>query len=61
MAAAGDPKVEATGNERVDRRIASRMQRMAHGTSEQRTSNFKTGYDSGAGGCLPEFASQSRR
>lgn len=61
MAAAGDPTVEPTGNQRIDRRIALRMRRVAHGTSEQRTSNFKAGYDSGAGGCLTEFAASPRR
>jgi predicted metalloprotease len=61
MAAAGDPTVELTGNQRVDQRITSRMQRMAHGTSAQRTSNFKEGYEAGAGGCLPEFAGRGHR
>jgi uncharacterized protein len=61
MAAAGDPSVELTGNPRVDQRIERRMRGMAHGTSEQRTSNFKAGYDSGAAACLPEFAARARR
>ena len=60
MAAAGDPTVELTGNPRIDNRIAARMSRVAHGTSEQRTSNFKSGYDSGPGACLPEFAKGPR-
>jgi predicted metalloprotease len=60
MAAAGDPAVELTGDRRVDRRIMSRMASMAHGTSEQRTSNFKAGYDAGAGACLPEFGRSQR-
>lgn len=60
MAAAGDPAVELTGNRRIDNRIMARATSMAHGTSQQRTSNFKAGFDSGAGACLPEFASQPR-
>ena len=55
MAAAGDPAVELTGNNRIDNRILASRSRRAHGTSEQRTSNFKSGYDGGAGACLPEF------
>jgi uncharacterized protein len=61
MAAAGDPSVEPTGNQRIDQRIAMRMHRMAHGTSAQRTSNFRTGYEAGPGGCLPDFAAEARR
>jgi predicted metalloprotease len=56
MAAAGDPAVELTGNRRIDNRIVARAASRAHGTSQQRTSNFKSGYDSGAGACLPEFS-----
>jgi predicted metalloprotease len=56
MAAAGDPAVELTGNQRIDTRIMARRARIAHGTSEQRTSNFKAGFDAGAGACLQEFA-----
>jgi uncharacterized protein len=59
MAAAGDPAIRSTGNERMDNRIAMRMQRVAHGTSEQRTSNFKAGYNGGPGACLPEFATRA--
>lgn len=61
MAAAGDPAVELTGNRRIDNRIMARATSIAHGTSQQRTSNFKAGFDSGAGACLPEFSSQTRR
>jgi predicted metalloprotease len=61
MAAAGDPVIQSTGNERLDNRIAMRLQRVAHGTSEQRTSNFKAGYDGGPGACLPEFATRAQR
>lgn len=60
MAAAGDPTVELTGNPRIDNRIRARATGMAHGTSQQRTSNFNAGFDSGAGACLPEFGSQTR-
>jgi predicted metalloprotease len=60
MAAAGDPAVELTGNRRVDNRIMARAAGMAHGTSRQRTSNFKAGYASGPGACLPEFGSRAR-
>jgi uncharacterized protein len=58
MAAAGDPAVELTGNNRIDRRILAMHTRMAHGTSAQRTSNFRSGYAGGAGACLPEFATR---
>lgn len=61
MAAAGDPAVELTGNRRIDNRIMARATSMAHGTGQQRTSNFKAGFDSGAGACLPEFGGQPRR
>src|SRR5438105_7570769 len=44
MAAAGDPAVELTGNRRVDNRIMARAASRAHGTSQQPTSNFKSGH-----------------
>lgn len=53
VAAAGDPDVELTGNERVDRRRTARLRMMAHGTSEQRVSNFRVGFEHGIRGCLP--------
>jgi uncharacterized protein len=53
VAAAGDPEVELTGNDRVDSRRIARQRMMAHGTSEQRVSNFKVGLDNGIRGCLP--------
>jgi predicted metalloprotease len=52
VAAAGDPAVELTGNARIDRRREAMLQRMAHGTSEQRVANFKTGLSKGIRGCL---------
>jgi predicted metalloprotease len=53
VAAAGDPAVELTGNERVDNRLLRRRSMMAHGTSEQRVANFKVGMKSGIRGCFP--------
>ena len=55
MAAAADPELESTGNARIDRRIASRMQRFGHGTREQRQGSFRTGLDGGAGACITDF------
>ncbi|HEY6220609.1 MAG TPA: neutral zinc metallopeptidase [Gemmatimonadaceae bacterium] len=60
MAAAGDPAVELTGNPRVDNRIKARYIRVAHGTSEQRTANFKSGFDVGPSACLSEFTARTR-
>lgn len=55
LAAAGDPTPQFTGNRRIDARIELRAALMGHGTREQRLSNFKAGYDDGAGACLPAF------
>ena len=52
VAAAGDPAVELTGNQRVDTRILARRQMMAHGTSEERVAHFKVGMTRGIRGCL---------
>jgi predicted metalloprotease len=52
MAAAGDPEIQLTGNVRRDRRIEHRYQRVAHGTPEQRVSNFRAGLSAGGGACL---------
>ena len=53
VAAAGDPEVELTGNDRIDARRIARQRMMAHGTSEQRVSNFKVGLKNGVRGCVP--------
>ena len=55
MAAAGDPTPELTGDRRLDRRILARLAMASHGTREQRTENFRKGYEIGAGACLMEF------
>ena len=55
MAAAGDPTPELTGDPRLDRRILRVSAVMGHGTREQRTANFRTGLEGGAGACLDEF------
>jgi len=55
MAAAADPEIERTGNPRVDRRIAARMQRLGHGTREQRQGNFRNGFEGGPGACVAEL------
>lgn len=55
MAAAGDPAPELTGDRRIDRRILRVSAVMGHGTREQRTANFRTGLEGGAGACLEEF------
>jgi len=57
MAAAGDPPPELTGNRRVDARILTRAALMGHGTREQRLANFTTGYERGAGACVPVLRS----
>ena len=44
-----------TGNPRVDKRILARMERVGHGTREQRVENFQNGLRGGAGACLAEF------
>jgi hypothetical protein len=55
MAAAGDPTPQPTGNPRYDARVIRMVSLMGHGTREQRMSNFKSGYDGGAGACLESF------
>jgi len=55
MAAAADPEIESTGNPRLDRRIAARMQRSGHGTREQRQGSFRAGYEGGGGACVDEL------
>ena len=55
MSLAGDPTPEPTGNRRLDAAIKSRLARQSHGTKEQRTENFRTGLDGGAGACLEDF------
>lgn len=52
VAAAGDPEVELTGNARVDSRRMARARSLAHGTSEQRVANFRTGVEGGIRGCI---------
>jgi predicted metalloprotease len=55
MAAAGDPTPQPTGNPRYDARVIRLVSLMGHGTREQRMSNFKAGFDGGAGACLDTF------
>jgi uncharacterized protein len=55
MAAAADPELEATGNRRIDARRESRLARAAHGTREQRTQNFRSGFEGGGAACLEEL------
>jgi predicted metalloprotease len=55
LSAAGDPTPEYTGNRRIDRQISLRAQLLGHGTREQRLSNFRSGYQGGAGACLSAF------
>jgi predicted metalloprotease len=55
LAAAGDPTPQLTGNRRIDARITYRAALMGHGTREQRLANFRSGYERGAGACLPEL------
>jgi predicted metalloprotease len=52
LAAAGDPTPQLTGDRRLDRRITYRAALMGHGTRDQRLTNFRAGYESGAGVCL---------
>jgi uncharacterized protein len=55
MATAGDPTPQLTGNARADRRILTRAALLGHGTRDQRTQNFQSGYQAGAGACLEDF------
>ena len=52
MAAAADPEIRSTGNERLDRRMAARLARARHGTREERQDNFRRGLERGSDGCL---------
>jgi len=53
MASAADPDLRSTGNPRMDARIARLAARQSHGTREQRQANFRSGYASGPGACVP--------
>lgn len=55
MAAAGDPTPQPTGNPRHDARVIRMVSLMGHGTRQQRMSNFKAGFEGGAGACLETF------
>jgi predicted metalloprotease len=57
MAAAADPTPRLTGDMRTDRRIRRVAALMGHGTREQRTANFRRGYEGGPGACLDDFQS----
>lgn len=52
MAAAGDPELRLTGNERVDARRQAMLDARRHGTREQRQANFRRGYQGGSNACL---------
>jgi predicted metalloprotease len=56
MSLAGDPTPEPTGNTRYDHMVQARLARQSHGTKEQRTQNFRTGLEGGAGACLDAFS-----
>jgi predicted metalloprotease len=55
MSLGGDPEPEATGNVRYDAMIQARLARQSHGTKDQRTQNFRQGFNGGAGACMDEF------
>ena len=55
MAMAGDPEPQLTGNRRLDRPIVLRASLLGHGTYEQRTENFRSGMEGGAGACIEEL------
>jgi hypothetical protein len=55
MSSAGDPTPQLTGNDRMDHLILARMERVGHGTREQRVQNFETGFQGGAAACLDDF------
>jgi len=57
LAAAGDPPPELTGNRRIDARITARASLLGHGTREQRLSNFRSGFERGAGACVDRLRS----
>jgi len=57
MAAAGDPAPQLTGDDRIDRRILRVTSMMGHGTREQRTGNFRRGFDGGPTACLDQVTS----
>jgi predicted metalloprotease len=52
MAAAADPELRSTGNQRVDARRQAILDRERHGTREQRQRNFRSGFERGAGACV---------
>jgi uncharacterized protein len=52
MAAAADPEIRSTGDERLDARRMARLSRRAHGTREQRMENFRAGFERGGAACL---------
>lgn len=52
MAAAADPELRLTGNERVDARRQAMLDARRHGTREQRQANFRRGYQGGSNACL---------
>jgi len=54
---AGDPRLQLTGNRRMDREMKREAARRSHGTAEQRWENFNAGLNGGAGACLAEFRS----
>ncbi|HYD51738.1 MAG TPA: neutral zinc metallopeptidase [Gemmatimonadaceae bacterium] len=54
MAAAADPELRPTGNERLDRRLEARLQQARHGTRAQRQANFRLGLERGSQGCLTD-------
>jgi uncharacterized protein len=54
---AGDPRLQLTGNRRMDRQIQREAAMRSHGTADQRWQNFNLGLKGGAGACLAEFRS----
>jgi uncharacterized protein len=52
MAAAADPELTNTGNERIDARRQRVLDRERHGTREQRQQNFRRGYEGGSNACV---------
>lgn len=55
MAAAGDPPLRLSGDQRYDARLVRMASLMGHGSRDQRQENFRSGYDGGAGACLSAF------
>lgn len=52
MAAAADPELRSTGDERLDARRQRALERDRHGTREQRQQNFRRGYERGSNACV---------